>query len=118
MGIAGEFVDLLSRHRLSIDIVVHHSIEIIGGGNMVDSSIRGFEPGFVFLVMMTTVGRIPKIYLNFDYVRRDGTSDTFFPEWCLSKEGTRRIFRACGAVAAQLLFSRPFCSPSSMSQAT
>jgi len=89
MGIAGEFVDLLSRHRLSTDLVLHHTVEVIAGGIMVDSTLYGLEPGFLLLAMMTVVGRGPLISVVFDHVRREGSSDTFFPDWSLSREGCR-----------------------------
>lgn len=72
MGVAGEFVDLLSRHRLSKDLFVHHTVEIIGGGIMADSVIHVFEPGFLFRVMMTVVGRGTFVSLVFNHVSREG----------------------------------------------
>lgn len=98
MGVAGEFVDLLSRHRLSKDLIVHHTIEIIVGGIMADSSIRMFEPGFLFLVMMTVIARCGMVSLLFDHVSREGSSDDVFPQLYLSEEGRRRIFSVAGAV--------------------
>lgn len=101
MGVAGEFVDLLSRHRLLKELVVHHTIEIIGGGIMIDSSIRKPEPGFLFFVMITVVGRGAFMSLMFDHVSQwEGASDTIFPAWCLSQEGRHRIFGVAGVVWA------------------
>jgi len=92
MGIMGEIVDLFSRHRLSKEVILHHTIEFISGGIMVDSSIRKLEPGFLFVAMMPVLGKSLFVSLMFDHVSREGASDAVFPAWCLSQKGRRRIF--------------------------
>lgn len=107
MGIAGEFVDLVSRRTLSRHLVVHHTIEIVVGGIMADSSLYEFEPGSWLLAMMAVVGRGPMVALMFDHVSREGTSDAVFPQSCLSPEGRRRIYSVAGVVTVLAVIVQP-----------
>lgn len=64
---------------------------------MANSSLFELEPGGIsLLAMVTAVSRGALICLMFDRIRREGTSDTLFPNWAGSREGCRWTYWMCG----------------------
>ena len=95
MGIIGEMIDLMSKNKPSRRLMIHHSIEIICGGLVIDSNFSGsgFGPGFVLLAMVNVVGTCVSVCMIFSHVQREGKEDKVFPSWYLSVEGMINIFK-------------------------
>ena len=84
---------------MSGDLALHHTLELIGVGVMVDSSLYRLEPGVTLLVMMIVMNKGALVRLMFDHVERQGTFDTVFSHWCLLEGVRHRIYIVGGAIA-------------------
>jgi len=92
MGIVGEIIDLVTKYRVPFNMLLHHSLEIIGGSIMIGGNIISFEPGFIMLAIPTIFSRFHITVFILDHISREGVSDDFIGELCLSPKFLGRMY--------------------------
>lgn len=61
---------------------------------MIDSLVADFEPAFLLYAMTTVIGSPAVVACIVGHAGREGSSDTFFPDYCLSEEATSYAIRS------------------------
>jgi len=107
MGIIGEIIDLVTKYKVPVYILVHHSLEIIGGSLMIEGNLRSLEPGFCILAATTVFGKFQLISSILDHIGRGGISDKFVRELYISPKFLGRLYFYSGVYGIIHMFIMP-----------